>query len=219
MIRSNEEQQYIRLKQALAEMSDIVLKMATESAGTLVSKDVELAQNLMQRDARVDELELKVDDICTKIIALYEPKAAQVRYIVTALRIVVDIERMGDHARKIAKQSIKLAELPINYDFSKIVKMASICANMMEKSMTAFFGKDPALAEEVLSADQSVDDLQDEINAELLTMIAADPTQAKNILKIINITRRIERMADHATNVAEVVSFIHTGTRRIADKI
>lgn len=214
MIKSNAELQYTRLKQALAEMSDTVLKMVTESTGTLVSKDVELARNLMKRDARVDELELMVDDICTKIIALYEPKAADVRYIVTALRIVVDIERIGDHARNIAKQSIKLAELPEIYDYTKLVKMSELCVNMMLKAITAFFSKDPELAEEVLEADDEVDDMQDIITAELLELIVADTSNAKTILKIINMARRIERMADHAKNVAEVVAFLSTGKQR-----
>ncbi len=218
MLRSNSEQEYIKLKQALAEMSEIVLKMVDECVGTLISHDIALAKNLMKRDARVDELELKVDTICTKIIALYEPKAADVRYIVTALRIVVDIERIGDHARNIAKQSIKMADLEINYDYTKLVEMSKLCSKMMEKAVTSFFAKDPVLAEEVLAADDEVDELQDVITKELLDYIIADASKAKTILKIINIARRIERMADHAKNVAEVVSFLETGVQRKPDK-
>lgn len=205
------ETEYIELRQNLAEMSNGIIKMIFGSVEALTNCDTEKAEKIILLDNDIDKLDIKIDEICTKIIALYEPKASDLRYIITALRIIVDLERVGDHCKKICKQSIKLSNMPKTNEYNDIPYMANIAANMIKDSINAYFSKDENLAKNVILKDDEIDLLQKKITNDLILSINNDTTYTKQIIKLINILRRIERIADHAKNIAELVSFMVTG--------
>lgn len=205
------ETEYIELKKNLAEMSNDVIKMISGSIDSLVNYNNEKAEETMAIEKEIDNLDVKIDEICTKIIALYEPKASDLRYVITALRIIVDLERIGDHCKKICKQSIKLSSMPKITNYDEVEKMGNIVSEMIKDAIEAYFSKDETLAKKVIEKDNEIDSLQKSIIKNLINCIVSDVSHTKQVIKLINIIRRIERIADHATNVAELVSYIVNG--------
>ncbi len=202
---------YNELKSNLAKMSEVTISMINDSIKALQNKDNQLAQNVIDRDIIVDELDIKIDESCMKIIALFEPKAADLRYIITCLRIIVDLERVGDHAKRIAKLSIKLSPFETIKEYVDLPRMAEKASKMVQGALEAYFEKNEKKALEIAILDDEIDALQKQINRELITYVIEDVSNIKNIIRLINITRRIERIADHAKNIAELVSFMLTG--------
>lgn len=205
------EIEYTELRRDLAEMSEAVCRMISGSVDTLVTGNAEKARQIMEADKQIDELDLKIDELCTRIIALYEPKASDLRYIITALRIIVDLERIGDHCRNICKQSIKLSAMPKVKDYIDLPNMALAASLMVKGAIDAYFSKDEAKALAIIKEDEKIDAYQNQITRELITYIMEDVTKTKAVIKLINITRRLERIADHGKNIAELVSFMVTG--------
>ncbi len=202
---------YNELKSNLAKMSEVTISMINDSIKALQTKDNQLAQNVIDRDIIVDELDIKIDESCMKIIALFEPKAADLRYIITCLRIIVDLERVGDHAKRIAKLSIKLSPFETIKEYVDLPRMAEKASIMVQGALEAYFEKNEKKALEIAVLDEEIDAFQKQINRELITYVIEDVSNIKNIIRLINITRRIERIADHAKNIAELVSFMLTG--------
>ena len=207
----NVDGQYGELKISLAFMSETVISMINDSIKALTENNSELAKEVIEQDKSVDELDIKIDEICTRIIALYEPKAADLRYIITALRIITDLERIGDHCKNIAKQSIKLNAMPKIKEYVDLPRMTLAAAGMVKNAIAAYFSKDEQKALEVIYADDEIDAYQNQITRELITYMVEDVSTIKTAIKLINITRRIERIADHGKNIAELVSFMVTG--------
>lgn len=203
--------EYMELRGNLAEMSEAVSKMISGSVDTLVTGNIEKARQIMESDRRIDELDVKIDELCTRIIALYEPKASDLRYIITALRIIVDLERIGDHCRNICKQSIKLSSMPRVKEYIDLPNMAMAASDMVKGAIDAYFSKDEKKALAIMREDEKIDAYQNQITRELITYIVEDVTKTKAVIKLINITRRLERIADHGKNIAELVSFMVTG--------
>lgn len=210
MIR-NSDNEYAELKVSIALMSDAVTSMINDSIKALTDNDGRIAENVVKRDKDVDELDIKIDEICTRIIALYEPKATDLRYIITALRIITDLERIGDHCKNIAKQTIKLNAMPKIKEYIDLPKMAQAASLMVREAIDAYFAKDEKKALEVINSDSIIDDYQSKITRELITYMTTDAGTIKAAIKLINISRRIERIADHGKNIAELVSYMVTG--------
>ncbi|WP_303850351.1 phosphate signaling complex protein PhoU [Seleniivibrio woodruffii] len=205
------EKEYIQLKGMLAEMATTATKMVAESIKSLVNRDQDLALSVIEIDERLDRLDVDIDEHCVKMLALFEPKAVDLRYIITATRIITDIERVGDHAVSICRDSIKLSEMPQLKPYIDIPKMADIATGMIHDALEAFFNSDTKMAFDVIKRDDMIDQLNDQVMRELLTYTMEDVSKLHTVLSLLNISRRLERIADHATNIAEMVYYMVEG--------
>ncbi len=205
------EKEYIQLKGMLAEMATTATRMVAESIKSLVNRDQELALSVIEIDERLDRLDVDIDEHCVKMLALFEPKAVDLRYIITATRIITDIERVGDHAVSICRDSIKLSEQPQLKPYIDIPKMADIATGMIHDALEAFFNSDTKMAFDVIKRDDIIDQLHDQVMRELLTYTMEDVSKLHTVLSLLNISRRLERIADHATNIAEMVYYMVEG--------
>jgi len=205
------DMEYLELKKMLAKMSQLSTSMIEDSISSLVERDSELAEDIIKRDDDVDAYDTEIDEFCLKALALYEPKAVDLRFITTALRIIVDLERIGDHCVEISKEVIRLNKIPPVKPYIDLPKMAESASSMVKNSVTAYFEKDIKLAINVIKKDDYIDDLHGQILRELITYIAEDIRKTKGAISLMFITRSLERIADHATNIAEMVYFMVTG--------
>jgi phosphate transport system protein len=205
------EQEYIQLKTMLAQMCQVATSMLQDATKALVTRDSTLADDVIARDDEVDALDTRIDEHCLKMLALYEPKAVDLRFVVPALRIIVDLERVGDHCTNIADEVKKLNQTPPVKPYIDLPKMAEGAAAMIQDAITAYFNKDMDTAMEIIRRDDMIDALDDRITEELLSYINADPANTRNIISRMFITRSIERIADYATNIAEMIYFMTTG--------
>lgn len=205
------DQEYIQLKTMLASMCQLTTSMLQDSTKALVSRDSSLADKVIARDDEVDLLDTGIDEHCLKVLALYEPKAVDLRFVITALRIIVDLERVGDHCTKIAKEVKKLNQSPPVKPYIDLPNMADAAVAMLQDAITAYFNRDIDAAIEIIKRDDVVDRYDDKITQELLTYMSADVDLTRNIISLMFITRSIERIADYATNIAEMIYFMVTG--------
>lgn len=203
--------EYLELKKMLAKMSQLSTSMIEDSIVSLVDRDSTLAEEVIKRDDEVDAYDTQIDEFCLKALALYEPKAVDLRFITTALRIIVDLERIGDHCVEISKEVIKLNQVPPIKPYIDLPKMADSASSMVKNSVTAYFNKDVKLAFSVIKKDDYIDNLHSQILRELITYLAEDIRKTKGAISLMFITRSLERIADHATNIAELVYFMVTG--------
>ncbi len=216
------EQEYIQLKTMLASMCQVTTSMIQDATKSLITRDSELAESVIDRDDKVDDLDTRIDEHCLKMLALYEPKAVDLRFVVTALRIIVDLERVGDHCTSIAKEVKKLNQSPPVKPYIDLPKMADAAVAMLQDAVTAYFNKDIESALEIIKRDDVIDRLDDKITQELLAYINSDRDNTRNVISLMFITRSIERIADYATNVAEMIYFMVTGEiikHRSPDKV
>ena len=205
------EQEYIQLKTMLASMCQISTSMLQDATKALVTRDSVLADSVIARDDEVDAFDTSIDEHCLKMLALYEPKAVDLRFVVTALRIIVDLERVGDHCTSIAKEVKKLNRSAPIKPYIDLPKMADAAILMIQDAITAYFNKDIEAALEIIQRDDVVDKLDDKITEELLGHMNTDLNHTREIISLMFITRSIERIADYATNIAEMIYFMVTG--------
>lgn len=205
------EKEYVQLKGMLAEMATLASSMVSDSIKALVDRDTELAEKVIDKDEHLDQLDVDIDEHCIRMLALYEPKAADLRYIITATRIIIDIERVGDHCVSICRDVVKLNSQPQLKPYIDLPKMANDAIGMINDSLQAFFDGDTKLAFEVIKKDIEVDQLHDQVLRELLTYSMENVKTLQTVIALMNIARRIERVADHATNVAEMVYYMVEG--------
>jgi len=202
----------LELKEKLMEMASLVETMLENSKRGLVEKKKELLLEIIEKkEPVVNSLEIEIDEFCTELIALYQPKASDLRIILTVLKINNDLERIGDHAENISQSALFLIERPQIKPLIDIPRMADETIQMIKDSITAFLQKDTALASSVLVRDDIVDNLRDQIIRELITYMASDPTTIERALELIRIAHNLERAADLATNLSEDVIFMVEG--------
>ncbi len=205
------EQEYIQLKTMLASMCQVTTSMLQDATTALVTRDSVLAEAVIVRDDEVDLLDTRIDEHCLKMLALYEPKAIDLRFVIAALRIIVDLERVGDHCTKIAKEVKKLNQSPPLKPYIDLPKMADAATLMIQDVITAYFKKDIEMAIEIIRRDDIIDQLDDKITQELLGYMHTGQDNSSNIISLLFITRSIERIADYTTNIAEMICFMVTG--------
>ena len=205
------EKEYVQLKGMLAEMATLASSMVSDSIKALVDRDSELAEKVIEKDEHLDQLDVDIDEHCIRMLALYEPKAVDLRYIITATRIIIDLERVGDHCVSICRDVLKLNNVPQLKPYIDLPKMASDAIKMINDSLQAFFDGDTKLAFDVIRKDTEVDQLNDQVMRELLTYSMENVKTLQTVLALMNVSRRIERVADHATNVAEMVYYMVEG--------
>ena len=196
------------LKERLLAMGGLAEERVRESVRALMDRDAELLDAVLAGDEPINELHIDVDDRCFKLLALHQPMAADLRIIVAAVKINTDLERVGDLAVNIAEAGKRyLQHAPVK-PLIDIPRMGELAQRMLRDALDAFVRRDLALAEAVLKADDEVDALKTQIFRELLTYMLQDPATIEPSLDLILISRHLERIGDHATNVAEDVIFI-----------
>jgi phosphate transport system protein len=205
------ERQLGHLKERILRVGTLVEEAISKSITALINRDAGLAQRVMASDEEIDRMEVEVEEECLKILALYQPVAADLRFVVAALKINNDLERMGDLARNIAKRVAQLAagrpyELP-----PEIRGMAMQAQEMVKHCLDAVVNRDPALARQVRESDDAVDEARQRIQRRVMQGIRDDPESVECLLRINSVSKHIERIADMATNIAEDVVYMVEG--------
>ena len=199
------------LKQSILVMGGKVELMISNSVKSLVDRDTPLAERTIALDHEVNTAEVAIDERCLELLALRQPAARDLRFITIALKIVTDLERMGDQCANIAKRARELNAEPPLKPYIDIPRMAHWAEVMVKEALDAFVRSDADLAVKVCKDDSFVDDLNGQIQRELLTFMIEDPTTISRAMKLNYISKSLERIADHATNVAEMVIFMVKG--------
>jgi phosphate transport system protein len=199
------------LKQALLAMGALVEDQIRRVMHALLARDDGLARDVIERDQRVNAYDVEIDEKCVELLALHQPAAVDLRVIMTAIKIVTDLERIGDQAVNIAQRALELHTEPQLKPYVDLPRMAERAQRMVKESLDAFVNRDTELARHVCAADAEVDGLKEQIFRELLTFMMQDPRTIPRAMRLILISRFMERIADHATNIAEMVIYMVEG--------
>jgi phosphate transport system protein len=196
------------LKENLLKMATLVERVIADAVESLMKRDSDLAQKTIASDDAINDLELAIDEMCLKLLALRQPMAIDLRFITAAMKIVTDLERMGDQAVNIAERAITLNQEPQLKPYIDIPRMAEITQSMVKDVLDAFVKQDSPLARSVCVRDDLVDGLNDQVFRELLTYMISDAKTITRSVHLMIVSRCLERIADHATNIAEDVIFM-----------
>jgi phosphate transport system protein len=199
------------LKQTLLAMGGLVEDQIRRVMLALMERDNALAQEVIDRDRQVNAYDVEVDETCVNLLALHQPAAGDLRFITTAMKIVTDLERIGDQAVNIAQRALELNQEPQLKPYIDLPRMAEKAQRMVKESLDAFVARDTDLARRVCAADGEVDALKEQIFRELLTYMMEDARTIPRAIRLILISRFLERVADHATNIAEMVVYMVEG--------
>lgn len=200
-----------QLKTKLLEMGSLVEASIQRSILAVTQKDRNAAAEVFRNEARINAIEIEIDDFAVKLLALQQPMAADLRLIVAALKINTDLERMGDLAENIAQRALALMEGAPIKPMIDIPHIAGLVQSMVRKALDAFVQRDADLARSVLASDDAVDSLRTACYHELTSFMEQDPRNIQEGLALLSITRNLERIADHSTNIAEDVLFLVKG--------
>ncbi|MFW5966939.1 MAG: phosphate signaling complex protein PhoU [Persicimonas sp.] len=199
------------LRERLLKMGGRVEEMIANSMSALINRDAELAEETIASDHRVNRDEMEIDELCLLILAKRQPMAGDLRFITIALKMVTDLERIGDLAVNICRHTIDLYELPKLGPYRDIPEMADYVKSMVKDAIDAFVDRDVGLAQEVIERDDHVDDLYHKVNRELIDLMREQDEMVKAATHVQSIAKHLERMADHTTNLAEQVIFMVRG--------
>lgn len=199
------------LRQRLLSMGGLVEVMIADSIRSLVERDSNLAERIIVMDHEVNTHEVAIDEKCLELLARRQPAARDLRFITLALKIVTDLERIGDQCANIAKRARELNEDQPLKPYIDIPRMAAATEIMLKEALDAFVRGDADLAIKVCKDDSFVDNLNVQVQRELLTFMIEDPSTISRALKITYVSKYLERIADHATNIAEMVIFMVKG--------
>ena len=208
MERHHFEEELQALKNRLLTMGALVEERVNQAVRSLIDRRLEEAEGVIASDKEVNDLQIDIDDRCLRLLATQTPLASDLRLITAAMKINADLERIGDQAVNVAENVIKLLPQPPLKPLIDIPRMAELAQQMTRDALDSFVRRDPDLARDVLKRDDEVDGLKDQVFRELLTYMMADPGTIQRALALILISRNIERIADHATNIAEDVIFL-----------
>ncbi len=196
------------LKENLLKMATLVEETIHDAVQSLVKRDSDLANQIFQREKQINEMELIIDEMCLKLLALRQPMAVDLRFITSAMKIITDLERMGDQAVNIAERALSLNQEPQLKPYIDLPRMAEIAQSMVKDVLDAFVNRDVQLARSVCERDDLVDGLNDQVVRELLTYMMSDPKTIPRAVHLMIVARCLERIADHATNIAEDIIFM-----------
>jgi phosphate transport system protein len=205
------EEELRGLRAALLKMGGLVERQIAEAVESLVNRNSAQAREIIARDAEVNRMDIDCDERCIRLLALHQPAASDLRFITTGLKITTDLERIGDNAVNICERALELNEEPQLKPYIDIPRMATVAQSMVKDSLDAFMRNDTDLAEAVIERDDEVDNFQQQIYRELLSYMAEDPHTIPRATRILFVSKYIERIADHATNIAEMVVFMVKG--------
>jgi len=205
------EEQLGQLRTAVLEMGGLVEEQIGQAVRALIQRDEALARATIERDHTVNRFDVEIDDLSLKLLALRQPAARDLRLITTALKITTDLERIGDMATHIAERAIELAgEVPIK-PYIDIPRMADVARDMLRRSLDAFVREDTELALSVCLADDTIDQLHEQLFRELLSYMVENPATVSRAMRLLFVSKYLERVGDHATNIAEMVIFMVKG--------
>jgi len=199
------------LQGRLLEMGTLVESAIHNSVRALTERSEALAQQVLGNEDRINHLEIEIDDLAVRLLALQQPMAKDLRFLTAAIKINTDLERMGDLAVNIVERAIALMGRPPVTPMIDIPQLARTTESMVRKSLDAFVKREPELARSVLQSDDTVDRLRDSIHSELISFMQEDPESIPQALDLILVARHLERIADHATNIAEDTLFLVKG--------
>jgi len=199
------------IREKLLEMGGKVEVMIANAMKSLVERDSALADETITFDHHINHMEVEIDEKCLQVLARRQPAARDLRFLTLALKIVTDLERIGDQCRNIAKRAKELNEEPPLKPYIDLPRMSIAAATMVREALDAFVKGDAELALKVCKDDAFVDGLNDQIQRELLVFMMTDPSTISRAIKVNYISKCLERVADHATNVAEMVIFMVKG--------
>src|ERR687891_511766 len=205
------EEELRKLREDILYMGGLVEDQILKSVQALVDRDSNLAEVIIERDHEVNRLDVEIDDRCIKLLALHQPAGRDLRFITTGLKITTDLERIGDMAVNICERALELNKEAQLKPYIDIPRMALIAQRMIRESLDAFVREDTDLALKVCKDDQEVDDLNSQIFRETISFMIADPQTINRAMKISFLSKYLERIADHATNIAEMVIFMVKG--------
>lgn len=205
------EAQLEDLRCRLLDMAKRVEGMIADGIRSLVNRDAELARKTIAQDHEVNRCEVETDDLCLQILARRQPMASDLRFITLALKMVTDLERIGDLAVNICERAIDLSTVPNLKAWEDIPGMAAIVRSMVSDAMDAFVTEDAAKAQQVIDWDDEVDKLYREVFLDVVHSMAEDPSAVGPGVMVQSVAKWLERMADHTTNIAEQVIFMLRG--------
>jgi phosphate transport system protein len=209
------EQQLAQLRAAVLEMGGLVEDQIAQAVRALTDRDPALAHATIERDHTVNRYDVEVDDLCLKLLALHQPAARDLRLITTALKITTDLERIGDLAAHVAERALELdAEAPIEPKADSMIDlplMANLARTMLHRALDAFVREDVELALEVCRSDDAIDKLHGQLFRALLAFMVEDPATIARTMRLLFVSKNLERVGDHATNIAEMVIFLVKG--------
>lgn len=210
-MRNRFDRQLVQLNNELIEMGGIIEKAISDTVKALVNQDIELASNVIEYDEEIDHQEREIEQLCLKLLLQQQPVAKDLRLISAALKMITDMERIGDHATDISEITIELSKESYIKKLDHIQQMAKETMVMLVQSVEAFVNKDMDKARTVIVHDDVVDDLFNKVKAELIAMIHEDVNAGEQASDLLMAAKYFERIGDHATNISEWVIFSITG--------
>ena len=202
------EQELRTLRERLATMGERAARQISLAMKALADKDDDLAREVIKNDTQIDRDENDIDELALQILATRQPVASDLRFITMALKLVVDLERMGDHACGIAKRALELNRLPALEPRVDLAKLAMLVQNNLQAALDSFVRKDADRATAVITADAEIDKLNASLFAELIAHVAIDPATVTRVLPLTSVCRYLERIGDHVKNLAEDVVYM-----------
>ena len=210
IVRSYDEQ-LRRVRDMLARMGGLAERQVNDAAVALTRRDAALAAEVIGRDAALDQLEREIESFCIRILATRQPMAIDLRFIVAAMKVAHDLERIGDYARNAAKRSIVVAQQPALGSLNGFQRMARLVQENLKAAIDALVNDDAEAAARVWGNDEPVDDVYNGIFREMLTFMMEDPRNITAATHLLFIAKNLERICDHATNIAETVHYAVRG--------
>lgn len=205
------DEELMKLKERVIRMGAMVETAIKDAVFSLVERDSELARKVIENEHKINALDVEIDEECIRLLAIRQPRAGDLRFITTAMKITTDLERMGDLAEDIAERALELNEEPILKPYIDIPRMAEIARGMVRDVLDALVKGDTKLAMDVIKRDDEVDLLNVQVFNELLFFMIQDPHTVSRATRISYVSKYIERIADHATNIAEMVVYMVEG--------
>ncbi|MBP8933470.1 MAG: phosphate signaling complex protein PhoU [Candidatus Atribacteria bacterium] len=211
IIRGHFTRQLREVQEDLVNMTQAAKKMLQMAIESLQERDVAKAKEVISLDDIVDSYNYKIEEKCLRMIALQQPVAKDLRVIAAVMKIITDVERIGDYSIDIAKFSIRLADKPLFKPLIDVPKMAEIVVKMLEETSATFIQKDLNVVQKVVDDDDKVDNLYRSIHEEIVNYIEKDPSVTRQAIWILMIARYLERIGDHITNITERIYYMETG--------
>lgn len=205
------DEELMKLKERIIRMGAMVETAIKDAVFSLAERDSELARKVIENEHKINALDVEIDEECIRLLAIRQPRAGDLRFITTAMKITTDLERMGDLAEDIAERALELNEEPILKPYIDIPRMAEIARGMVRDALDALVKGDTKLAMDVIKRDDEVDLLNVQVFNELLFFMIQDPHSVSRATRISYVSKYIERIADHATNIAEMVVYMVEG--------
>lgn len=206
------DQDLDHLKEMLLKMASHAEEAVTNAIKALTERDDNLARQVKENDSILDKFEKDIDEAAISLLALKAPLASDLRLITVAMKISHDLERVGDEATTISRRALELSKEPQLKPYVDIPRMATMGLEMLHSAIDAFVNRDPAKAREIIPRDKEVDALNKQLHRELVSFIIENPATTTRALNLMVISKSLERIADHATNVAEEVVYLYEGT-------